>query len=198
MLPLRLEVFETGSEPDAAPAAIPSGASEEDRLAAYEQGFTAGWDDATAAQADEQAQLTTTLAHNLQALGFTYHEARVHVLSSLEPLLSDLTTRLLPVVARIALAPKVVEVLMPLAEKLAETPVEIVLNPAARGAIEGVLERSGSLPVTLTEEPTLGEGQVYLRLGQSETRVDLDGAIAEITTALNDFFTLSRMEQNHG
>jgi flagellar biosynthesis/type III secretory pathway protein FliH len=195
---LRLEVFETGADPGADVTVSGSGSSEDDRLAAYEQGYTAGWDDASAAQADEQAVLTATLAHNLQALGFTYHEARVHVLSSLEPLLTDLTTRLLPVVARAALAPVVAEVLMPLAANLAETPVEIVMNPAARPAIAAVLEKAGSLPLTLTEEPTLGEGQVYLKIGQSEARVDLDAAIAEISAALSDFFKLSKMETSDG
>jgi flagellar assembly protein FliH len=194
----RLEIFEAASAFSAEPSASVFAASEEERLAAYEQGYTAGWDDATAAQSDDQAQISTSLAHNLQSIGFTFHEARMHVLGSLEPLLIDLTTHLLPALARASMGAVVAEVLTPIAEDLAETPIEIVMNPSSRPGIEAVLERTTNLPLRLTEEPSLGEGQVYLRYGQSETRIDLDAAIAEIVASLDDFFKLSKMEQNHG
>lgn len=194
----KLEIFEAASAFSAEPTANVFAASEEERLAAYEQGYTAGWDDASAAQADEQAQISTSLAHNLQSIGFTFHEARMHVLGSLEPLLTGLAAHLLPALARASLGAVVAEVLTPIAEGLAETPIEIVMSPSSRPGIEAVLERTTNLPVTLTEEPTLSEGQVYLRCGQTETRIDLDAAIAEITASLDDFFKLSKMEQNYG
>jgi len=50
----------------------------------------------------------------------------------------------------------------------------------------------------LQEEPTLGEGQVYLRLGDTETRIDLDRATAEIAAAVRSFFGLSEGETSHG
>ena len=43
-----------------------------------------------------------------------------------------------------------------------------------------------------------GEGQAYLRFATSETRIDLDRAIAEIIAAVRDFFALSRKEAPHG
>jgi flagellar biosynthesis/type III secretory pathway protein FliH len=198
MPPLRLEVFETAAKSSSETVITDLGAMEEERLAAYEQGYTAGWDDAAAAQTDEEARMSADLAHNLQSLGFTYHEARVHVLKAIAPLLTELTERLLPEMAKASLATMVLETLMPLAESMADAPVEIVLNPAARPAVEAVLEKATGFPLTVTEEPTLGEGQVYLRLGHAETRVDLDGAIAEIAAALKDFFEISTKDQTHG
>ena len=188
---LRLEVFESEARSKGGNTVVlDSGALEEAKLASYDQGYAAGWEDAAAAQSDEQGRMRTDLARHLQALGFSYQEARMHVLKAIEPLLIEIVSRLLPDLARETLAPVVLEALMPMAEAMADTPVTLVMNPAARPAIEHLLERATGLPLILQEEPTLGEGQVYLRLGSSETQVDLDRAIADITAAVRGFFDL--------
>ena len=196
---VRLEVFESPERREGpSTVVLDVMALEETKLAAYENGYTAGWDDAAAAQSEDQAKLQADLARNLQSLGFTYHEARSHVLRALEPLLSEITGRLLPELARETLAPVVLDILMPLAEKIADAPISLVLNPAARPAVEALLEQATGLPLTITEEPSLSEGQVYLRLGASETQINLDRAAAEITAAVRDFFALSERPANHG
>ncbi len=196
---LKLEVFET-DPPAGGPATVVLDTMlvEEARLAAYDSGYSAGWEDAAAAQAQDHGRIGADLARNLQSLGFTYHEARSHVLRALEPLLSEITGRLLPELARETLAPVVLDILMPLAEKIADAPISLVLNPAARPAVEALLEQATGLPLTITEEPSLSEGQVYLRLGASETQINLDRAAAEITAAVRDFFALSERPANHG
>ncbi|MCE6952361.1 flagellar biosynthesis protein [Cereibacter sphaeroides] len=195
---LRLEVFETDL-PEAAEVIVTDAATlEEGRLASYEEGYSAGWEDATTAQAEDQARMRSDLARTMQALGFTYHEARMHVLRAVEPLLAAVISRILPDVAREALAPIVLETLMPLAEQMAEAPVTLMLNPASRPAVEALLEEATGLPLTLVDEPTLGEGQVSLRLGAAETQVDLDRAVAEIALAVRNFFDLSEQEIRHG
>ncbi len=113
---LRLEVFDSGtpSETDGTETIVlDAEAFEEARLAAYESGYTAGWEDANAAQADDRTRMTAELARNLQSLSFTYHEGRAHVLKAIEPLLGELVGRVLPEIARELLAPLVLETLMP-------------------------------------------------------------------------------------
>lgn len=195
---LRLEVFETTPRRASSPVVVEADALEEERLEAFDKGYAAGWEDAAASQADDQARIRTDLARHLQSLGFTYHEARVHVLSALKPLLLQIVSRLLPEVARATLAPLVLESLMPLAESLAEQPVALMLNPAARPAVETLIGQITGLPLELKEEPTLSEGQVYIRLGTEEVLVDLDRAVAEIATAVHDFFDLAEKEIQHG
>ena len=197
MSPLRLEVFEVASDPARTTVVTDLSAMEEARLAAYEQGFTAGWDDAVAAQAGNQALMGAEIARNLQELSFTYQEARTHVLRSLEPLLAQMAERVLPDMARAVLAPMIVETLRPLADALADTPVVLVINPAARPAVEAMIERAGALPMTIETETTLGEGQAHLRFGASETRIDLDRAVTDIAAAVRGFFTLNQ-ETPHG
>lgn len=189
---LRLEVFETeATAANSATVVLDTLALEEAKLRSYDAGYSAGWEDASTAQSNEQGRMKADLARHLQALGFSYQEARMHVLKAIGPLLIEIVGRLLPDLARETLAPVVLECLMPLAEGSADTPVTLVVNPAARAAVEQLLERTTGLPLILVEEPTLSEGQVYLRLGSSETEVNLDRAITEITAAVRGFFALA-------
>ncbi len=198
MPPLRLEVFEVASEPALTTVVTDLSAMEEARLAAYEQGYTAGWDDATASQADNQTLLGAEIARNLQELAFTYQEARNHVLRAIEPLLAQMTERVLPDMARAALAPMIIETLRPMAAALSDSPVVLVINPAARPAVEALIDRADALPLTIEEEPTLGEGQAHLRFGASETHIDLDRAVTDIAAAVRGFFDLNLTETQHG
>lgn len=195
----KLEVFDAGPRAQSDPVVVlDQGALEEERLAAFDKGYAAGWEDAAASQAEDQSRMRADLARHMQSLGFTYHEARAHVLKALAPLLTQIVDRILPEMARESLAPVVLEAVMPVAEDLAEAPLALVLNPAARPAVEALLDRATGFPLTIREEPTLGEGQVYFRLGDSETRVDLDRVVAEISAAVRGFFDLAERDRQHG
>ena len=199
MCALHLEVFDMPDAPMARSTVVMDvGALEDVRMLAYEQGYTAGWDDAAATQTEDQTRIKADFARNLQSIGFTFQEARMHVLRAIQPLLNEIVTCLLPEVARESLASVALETLMPLADEMTDAPVTLVLNPASRAAVEALLEQATGLPLTVLEEPTLGEGQVYLRLGAVETRIDLDRATAEIAAAVRDFFDLTEKDQRHG
>ncbi|MFN4153939.1 MAG: flagellar biosynthesis protein [Paracoccaceae bacterium] len=199
MPPLKLEVFEPPSQRGKGQTVVmDSAAIEETRVQSYESGYAAGWEDATAATRDDQARIGSELAKNLQQMAFTFQEARAHILKSVQPLLMRLCTQLLPPLAREVLSPVVLDTIMPLIDDLAEMPVHVVLNPAARPAVERLLLQAAGLPLVIVEEPTLGEGQVYLRLGEVEHRVDLDHAVAELTRAVHDFFEYSEKDGGHG
>lgn len=186
---LKLEVFEVA---DVSPQKVNVSAAdfEEMRLAAFEKGYTAGWDDAVAAQDADSAKLRADLARNLEDLSFTYAEARSHVLQAMEPLLRDMVAKVLPVIAQETLAPIVLETLRPLAEEMAGAAITVVVNPANRHTVETLLSTGRTLPLTFVEEPSLGEGQVYLRMGDAESRIDLDGVIAAIGRAVAGFFAM--------
>lgn len=187
----RLEIFDTAITRDgAALPLVEATAVEEAKVASFEQGYSAGWDDAAAAQQGDQSRIRADLARNLQSLSFTFQDARTHVLQAIRPLMLELVNRLLPEVAHEALAPTVLAALMPMAEKLADAPVTIVLNPAVRLQVEDVVAQGTGLPLVIEEEPSLSEGQVYIRFGTAETKVDLDRVTADIAAAVRAFFTL--------
>lgn len=196
----KLEVFDIDSPQEQASGMVTMqlGAVEEAKLAAYEQGYRAGWDDAAAAQAEDQNRIRADLARNLQQLSFTWQEARAHMLKAVEPLLEEMVGRVLPETAREMLAPMVLEQVMPLAGEMTDQPVALVLNPAVRVAVETLIEQATGLPMVIQEEPTLPEGQVYIRLGATEAQVDLSRVTADIAAALRGFFSLSRENGTDG
>lgn len=196
---LKLEVFEIEVEEGSSRTVVlDTLALEETKLASYEAGYAAGWEDAMAAQSDEQTQIRADLARNLQGLSFTYHEARDHVLRAIEPLLREVVDKLLPTLAQDVLSPTILDILLPLAEQMAEVPITLVISPSARPAIEPVLEQAAGLPITVMEEPSLSEGQVYLRLGAIETQINLDRATKDISAAVRGFFDLPEKERTYG
>lgn len=196
--PLQLEVFDVPAR------GLPRVDLREDeledaRLQAYEQGYTAGWDDAVAAQDVEITRLRGDLGRNLADLSFTYHEAHSHVLRTLEPLLHDMVTKVLPALARESLGHVVLDHLRPLARELAGAPISVVASPENRPVIERLLVAEADFPLSFAEEPSLGQGQVYLKLGEAESRIDLDGVIAAIAAAVAAFFRIEKQgERRHG
>lgn len=175
-------------------------AGEEARLAAFEAGYKAGWDDSASYEAGEQARIRADLARNLQLLSFTYHEARSAVLTSLAPLLHEIVARVLPELARETLAETVVARLLPLAASAAEVPVEVICSAEDKDTLSEALAGQDLLPVEITVDPFLVEGQVQLRFGSTEEMIDLDGAIAAIANAVTAFFTkdLPKEHRTHG
>jgi flagellar biosynthesis/type III secretory pathway protein FliH len=198
MHPLRLEIFDTAPTVDGDLPLVEVSAVEEAKIASYEQGYSAGWEDASAAQQGDQSRIRADLARSLQSLSFTFQDARGHVLQAIRPLILEMTSRLLPQIARDALGPMVLDALMPLAEELADAPLTLVLNPAVRDRVEGLVAEATGLPMVIEDELSLSEGQVYIRLGPKEQKVDLDRVTSEITAAVRGFFNLSEKDQSHG
>ena len=192
MRSLRLEVFDSSQAADGSPLPlIETTAAEEAKVAAFEQGYSAGWDDAVAAQQGDQSRISADLARNLQSLSFTFQDARSHVLQAIRPLMLELINRLLPEVAHEALAPTVLEALTPIADEMSDAPMTLVLNPAVRPQVEDLVTKATGLPLVIEEEPSLSEGQVYIRFGTAEAKVDLDRVTADISAAVRAFFNLS-------
>ena len=189
---LRLEVFDTSQAADGTPLPlVEATAADEAKVVAFEQGYTAGWDDAAAAQQGDQSRISADLARNLQSLSFTFQDARSHVLQAIRPLMLEMINRLLPEVAHEALAPTVLEALTPIADEMSDAPMTLILNPAVRSRVEDLVSQATGLPMVIEEEPSLSEGQVYIRFGTAEAKVDLDRVTADIAAAVRAFFNLS-------
>lgn len=197
---VQLEVFELTDMTDQR-VELGQAELEETRLASYEQGYSAGWDDAVAAQDKEIARLRADLGRNLEDMSFTFHEAHSHVLRTLEPLLHDMVNKVLPAIARQSLAPMILEHLRPIARELSDVPITLLANPVNREVLERLVIADAPFPLTFQEEESLGEGQVYLKFGTGdETRIDLDGVIGAISSAVSGFFHIEKQqeERRHG
>lgn len=184
----------------AAPAApaITAKDLEAARLQGYEAGYKEGWDDAVRSESDEQSRIGAEFARNLQDLGFTFHEARTHVMHALEPLLNSMVSKVLPKLVHDTIGQTIVEELLPLASDAADTPIEILVSPASRAQIEAFLSQSTAIPFALVEEESLAEGQVYLRSGQTERQIDMSTAVDRIGESINALYELNEKAFQNG
>ncbi|WP_166417192.1 FliH/SctL family protein [Cochlodiniinecator piscidefendens] len=161
---------------------------EEIRLQAYESGYTAGWEDAVKAQSTDKERVSAAFERNLQELSFTYHEARNGVLQGFEPLLREMVSKVLPALGQAQFAETVVAAIKKIAEEQVNTPIEVVLCSENREAIEAMLSPEPTLPIEIVEESSLGEGQVYLRFGTSEQKIDLSQIQTQLLSSVDGFF----------
>jgi len=182
---------------EAFPSKVPSGRgaaqdtvfSEEARLEAFDKGYKDGWDDATAAHVEDQARITAEFANNLQAMTFTYHEARSAILAEMAPLLRGMVESVLPGAIGQALCAHLLERLTESASHLSEISIEIVVAPTNTARVTALLEGRITPPLRVSEEPSLGDGQAFLRFGKQEEMIDLDATLAQMRQSIDDFFT---------
>ena len=196
---LALEDFKLAPPPPAQgpDEAIPRSQAEAEKVGVYEQGYQAGWDDAAQAEAQDQTRIGADFARNLQELSFTFHEARAHVISAMEPLINELVGKLLPDLVAETLGQQILQELQPLIEQGADSPIEIVVAPQSRAALESQLAENNAAAICLTEEPSLAEGQAFLRVGRMERQIDMTGALERISGAIRSLYALNERTLKH-
>ena len=165
---------------------------------AYESGYKAGWEDSGKQRDGDQARIAEDFARNLQDLSFTYHEAFSHVMKAMNPLLQQIVEAVLPAMAQQTLGARVVEQLLNMARTHGEQPATITVSPANLAAMESILEQEMPFPVQVTEDSSMGEGQVELRFGQTEQEIEMDEVLAGIGQAVAGFFQQHEKELKHG
>jgi flagellar assembly protein FliH len=175
---------------------------EADRLSAFERGYKAGWDDSATALTAERKAISADFAANLGDLSFTYHEARSHVLRQLEELVTTTFAQILPEYARQVLPRVVWAQICAVAQDAASAPVTLLVAPGAQPLFDEILPKNPGFPLTIVEESTLTEGQVFIRSQKGEAAVDHATALAEIEAAVRQFFAAHEIDEegmkNHG
>lgn len=162
---------------------------EEHRLEAFEQGYKAGWDDAAAAQSEDQARIAADFARNLQDLSFTYHQARGQILGSLEPLLMEMVSKVLPKITYESLPQTIVDEVLSIAQTQTDTGIQIVISPSNRPALEQLIEETqDTFNITIIEEPSMAEGLAYLRFAETEKQIDLDSVLIKFSESVEGYF----------
>jgi len=179
-----LETFELGAPAQTAEPMVPPEDVETARLQGYDDGYKTGWDDAIRKTQEDGQRIGAEFARNLRDLGFTYEEARAHVLTSLEGLLRELTATFLPGLMADAIGPVVLEALGDLAGDAAGAPVLIRVAPGEGDRLRAFLTAETTLPVQVVDEPSLAEGQAWLKLGAEERQVDLAEPLARVRAAI--------------
>ncbi len=181
--PLKLEDFGLHSGP--APVETVDGERlEAEKLASFDKGYAAGWEDATAAAERARAEGAEAALAQLQDLSFTYHEARAHVLRSVLPLIEAVADKVVPTVLRETLGARLAELVEAHAEEAATAEVEILTAPGEAAALREALDGRAGFPVAVREEEGLDPGLHHVRLGRVERELDLAGLERGLRDAL--------------
>lgn len=184
--PLRLEAFDALSQRKerSEDNRVSAEAVETARIAGYDSGYKTGWDDAMRQSNEDGQRIGAEFARNLRDLSFTYHEARAHVLRSLEGLLDEVTETFLPGVMAETIGPLIKETISSIADDTANAPILIRAAPAEADRLREYLADESELPVQVVDEASLAEGQAYLKLGAEERKVDLQEPLERLTEAI--------------
>ena len=167
---------------------------EDQKLHSFEAGYAAGWEDAIKAQSDDRNRVSAELSQNLQQMSFTYHEATSKLTASLRPFLRQIVEKLLPTIAHQTIGAHVVEQIESMALGQINQPVEIAVAPQNEQLIKALAGEAISEPFSVVVEPSMGAGQVFVRIGQKEREVNLDAAITDVAGAVDAFFHDQREE----
>lgn len=173
-------------------------ALEEQRLASFEQGYSAGWDDAIAAQSENQARLSAGLSKSLEDLSFSYNEALGQMNRSLEPMFTGLVETVLPEALEQSYGHHIVEQLQEMAREQISQPVLLVLPAGVGRALEPVLDRDFGVPIQMVEDGSLSPGQACLRVGTAEREVDCSELLESISAAVSAFTHAGKESVEHG
>lgn len=182
-----LEEF-ADQDSDDSPISMSEMRLEEEKLQAFERGYGAGWEDASKAEAGDHEKISGDFANNLRELSFTYREAYGQMVKSLEPLLNSIVSSVLPEVARKCLVPQISELLKDAAKSAGERTVEIVVDPSNSASLSEMLSTPMAFPIRVVEEPSLGEGQAFVRFGESERQINYKDVLTGVSNAVDAFF----------
>lgn len=171
---------------------------EDIRLASYEQGYQAGWDDAIVAQNEEKTRVTSLLARHLEDFSFTYQEALSQMTRSIEPVFRAMIEKVLPEAMSQAMGTRIIEQCTALAKDQVDQPVAIVVPRGARETLLPILKHDLHMELSIRESDALSPGQVQLRIGDQEREIDGDHLLAMLSDSVDAYYHTLTEEPLYG
>lgn len=169
---------------------------EDVKLASFEQGYKAGWDDAIRAQADDQSRIISALGQNLEDLSFTYQEALVQMMAAIEPVFQSLVETVLPEAMMQTIGLQIVEQCRELAADQLDQPVKLVVPVGSGAAIRPALQKNLAMKVDIQESDRIDAGQVFLRVGDREREIDTSRLLSRLRESIEAFsYSLSEAKR---
>ncbi len=162
-------------------------ALEEQRLAAFEQGYGAGWEDAVQAQEQTGTQLSSDLSATLSDLSFTYQEALTRMTLSLEPMFQSLVQTILPETIEHGFAKRLTEQLCDMAREQVDQPLQLTVPAGTSDQVEAMLPQDISPRPQVIEDVSLQPGQARLQVGIAQREVDCAALLSSIAATFDAY-----------
>jgi flagellar assembly protein FliH len=161
---------------------------EDVRLAAFEKGYGAGWDDALKSQGQKSVEISDGLVQAVNEMSFSYHEARAQLIRELEPVFLAMTQTILPASLQSTLGLRLVEKVTELAVGEGDLQVEVKVSDQDSDHVESALSSAGLQNVTVMTAPDVGPAEAYLNVGDREIHVDPSQLLADIDEGITAYF----------
>jgi len=171
---------------------------EEQKLVSFENGYTAGWDDAVGAQESETSKISVTLANSLEDMSFTYHEAQNQLIESLDPMFKVLTSAILPDALAASFGHHIVDQLTDMAKDQTGQPLVITVAAGEAAGVRSALTQTFSVEVKVREDSELSPGQAYLRVGNLEREINSAALLDSIRDSVDAFSYQVKEDANYG
>jgi flagellar assembly protein FliH len=180
--------------PVEAPPPAPAGPAlaEEERLAAFEKGYSEGYEDAAAAATEERRRVGEALSERLGEIAVTAEEARAAVLAEVRELVSAIGDGVLPAMGREGFGAALAEAVAGEVETRGPCPVTVSVAPEAVDLVEPLMPEIEGFPITLRGDPDLGEGQAVIGLPDGEREVDTAALVERALAALREWVADAR------
>ena len=167
-----------------------------DPLEGYETGYQSGWDDAVKAHLESHTHLSSTLAQNLEQIEFTMIEAQGQLLSTIKPVLEEITKTLLPGFSNESLRLLIINEVEELLKSNVARDISIVVSEHDEATVAAFLNTSRNLSeISLVAKETLGEGQAYVSCAAIQRKIDVGQALNEIQLTIESFLKQPELEQ---
>lgn len=173
-------------------------AGEEQRLAVFEQGYSAGWDDAIAAQARNTQIASDAFAKNLGDLSFTYQEAVQHVTAALTPFLKTLAETLVPDALDAGFVQRIAGQLAEAIELESSVDVAVRCAPSRQPIVSAALPKLIDMPVKVVADNSLSPDAVSIGFATSERHIDLSELSEHIRQSIDGFAFQLDKDRSHG
>ncbi len=172
--------------------------TEEERLVVFEQGYSAGWDDAVKAQAENSAIASEDLVNHLRDLSFTFHEAVQHMASELEPFLQALVEQLVPEVVEHSVVLRIADQLGKTAGLEQNNLVLLRCSPQRHAFLTSALNASVDMPLAVTVDRNLAPDAVILEFGSNAQDFDFSSISQHIRNAIDAYVFATKQETLNG
>ena len=173
-------------------------ALEDQRLAVFEQGYRAGWDDALAAQDKADARASEAFAAALEDLSFPYREALARMIANTAPVIQAIVHQVAPRLLADSLSHIVWEEVETVLRDTSFTRVELVAAPSRIALLSKTGASAPGIEIALVPDDSLGPDRILFRVGPMERQIDFSHIVPRLQQAVAAFEHQSKDEKTHG
>lgn len=162
---------------------------EEEKLAAFEQGYQAGWDDSLKTSESSDKDALEKIVKSISEIGDARDEINHQIFSNMKSFVDELINSIIPEILHETLGFQIKSLITESLEKRQSNEITVYLSSEENSAAELVSESLSELPVRIEKADSLSGSQVRVTFSDGcEQEMDNEALVRNIRTSVKDFF----------